>query len=407
MISNPKFFPESKKQKNDLEKLKEQFFNIVSNPQIGFFDLPLKLDAAQECFERGKKWSVKRHHFYHVGIGGSALGPEMLVSALVPNKKNITFLNNIDPEDMEYKLNDHDPKDSLYYIVSKSGTTAETMATLAIICNLLLSKGIPESHFKDHLVFCTDPASGDLRELSKKYQIECFDIPTNVGGRYSVLSPVGFFPFAFLGGDPRSLIEGALKQRETTLSDLSMFEISHFLFDQSLLGKTQNVIIPYSSLLKNFSHWFVQLWAESLGKNNKGLTPIPAYGATDQHSQMQLFMEGPQDKVMLIITVDEPKTDFPLKTSIESKMLNQLSLVSLQQLMTAERKGTIQALCEVGRPNIEICLPKITAETLGALILWAEALTVSTSILLEVDPFNQPGVELGKTNTWKILKEII
>jgi glucose-6-phosphate isomerase len=161
-------------------------------------------------------------------------------------------------------------------------------------------------------------------------------------------------------------------------------------------------MMPYSSLLKEYSAWFTQLWAESLGKGGKGLTPIPAYGATDQHSQMQLFMEGPFDKILFLIEVENFEFDFELKNTVDASAFKLLSSFKLSQLMKAELEGTLTALSENKRHVVHLKIPSLKEQYLGQLILFSECLTVLLGKMLEVDPFNQPGVEAGKkyANAW-------
>jgi glucose-6-phosphate isomerase len=162
--------------------------------------------------------------------------------------------------------------------------------------------------------------------------------------------------------------------------------------------------MPYSSLLKEFSSWFVQLWAESLGKQGKGLTPIPAYGATDQHSQMQLFMEGPEDKTLFLIEVEKFKNDFSLSNTIQGESFSSLAPYSLGTLMKAEFEGTLEALKENKRHVVHLKIPAVDEMSLGQLILFSECLTVLMGRMLKVDPFNQPGVEAGKKYAYSWLK---
>jgi glucose-6-phosphate isomerase len=395
-------YPEFKA--NQFSNLQKKFETLLSSSSAGFFSDALDLSVAQKCFESGKKWSHQRNHLFHIGIGGSALGPEMLVYSLLPHKKNISFINNIDPDDFSLKINSVDLRECLFFVVSKSGTTAETMAGLAIVINKLTSLGIPESHWKEYLVFATDPEKGELRQFANDYNIQCFDIPPRVGGRYSVLTPVGLFPFSFLGGNPTHLIEGALEYKSYLMEDNDLFNLATFLFERSQKGESQTVLMPYSSLLKEFSSWFVQLWAESLGKNKKGLTPIPAYGATDQHSQVQLFMEGPKDKVILFIEILKHKENFALDCPLKLSQIQRLKNFTLKDLLSAELKGTMEAFKTVERSYCHLQLEEITAANMGKLILFFESLTVLVGLLFEIDPFNQPGVELGKQKAWEILE---
>lgn len=372
---------------------------------IGFFRLPQNKDLLASCEKTYEKFKHKKY-FLHIGIGGSALGPEMLLKA-IGNKSGVEFVffNNIDPDEMQRCLDRVNLKESLIYVVSKSGTTAETVAAMSIVLSQLEKCGVSPVDYKDYLVFCTDPEKGELRKLSKEWGVDALEIPSNVGGRYSVLTPVGLLPALFAGMDAKALLLGA-EDIQKHLSDpkvgADFFALAGFLKSLHDQGFTQTVMMPYSSLLKEFSAWFVQLWAESLGKEGKGLTPIPAYGATDQHSQMQLFMEGPNDKILMLIEVEKFQCDFALKNAVPSENFKALSPFSLGQLMKAELEGTLTALSENDRHVVHLKMPTLNEEHLGQLILFSECLTVLVGKMLEIDPFNQPGVEAGKkyANTW-------
>lgn len=377
----------------------------LNSEEIGFFRLPENrelLEETQAVFEHFKH----KKYFVHIGIGGSALGPEMLLSALGDSSGvEFVFINNIDPDDLCRKLDKVDIKESLIYVVSKSGTTAETVAGMSILINKLLEAGIKESDFKDYFVFCTDPEKGELRKLSKEWNVKTLTIPSNVGGRFSVLTPVGFLPALFAGIDAMDILEGAEDIKKHLFDPKvgeEFFKLAFWIKDLHDKGVNQTVMMPYSSLLKEYSAWFVQLWAESLGKNGKGLTPVPGYGATDQHSQMQLFMEGPKDKVLFLVEVENFHQDYSLKNSLSAECFKNLSSFSLGQLMKAEFEGTLTALKENDRHVVHLKIPSLQAEYLGQLILFAECLTVMVGELLKVDPFNQPGVEAGKkyANEW-------
>jgi glucose-6-phosphate isomerase len=377
----------------------------LSSPEVGFFGLPNKLELFEETHKVYHKFKHKKF-FIHIGIGGSALGPEMLLSAF-PTRSGVEFIfiNNIDPDDLSCKLDRINIKETLIYVVSKSGTTAETVAAMAIILSKLEEAGIKEDQYKDYFVFCTDPVKGELRKLSTEWGVDCLDIPSNIGGRFSVLTACGLFPALFSGINSQEILQGA-KNIQQFLQDPKIgkgfFDLAFWIKDLHDRGIHQTVIMPYSSLLKEYSAWFVQLWAESLGKDGKGLTPIPAYGATDQHSQMQLFMEGPKDKVLMLIEVEKFHTDFSLKNTLKAESFKNLSPFKLSELMKAELEGTLTALKENGRHVVHLKIPQLTPEYVGQLILFAECLTVIVGELLRVDPFNQPGVEAGKkyANQW-------
>lgn len=389
----------------DAEAVIASYQKTLASPEIGFFRLPENRDLLNETEKVFTHFKTKKY-FIHIGIGGSALGPEMILSAL-GNGSGVEFIfvNNIDPDDLCRKLDKVNIKEALIYVVSKSGTTAETVAAMSIVLNMLTEAGIKESEYKDYFVFCTDPVKGELRKLTSEWGVKTLDIPSNIGGRFSVLTPVGFLPALFAGIKAKDILEGAediKKHLQDPKIGASFFELAFWIKDLHDKGVNQTVMMPYSSLLKEYSAWFVQLWAESLGKDGKGLTPIPGYGATDQHSQMQLFMEGPKDKVMMLIEVEKFHADFNLKNSLKSEAFRNLSPFKLSDLMKAEFEGTLTALEENGRHVVHLKIPSLQEEYVGQLILFAECLTVMVGELLKVDPFNQPGVEAGKkyANQW-------
>ncbi|MBT3583497.1 MAG: hypothetical protein HN509_01215 [Halobacteriovoraceae bacterium] len=393
------------------------FLETIKNPEVGFFGLPDSLEHLEDCRQAYERFQHKEY-FVQVGIGGSSLGPELLVSALGNEKVHFEFINNIDSDEIFRQLSHIDPKKCLFYIVSKSGGTAETMAGFAIIANLLADLGIGESEWPNYFVFGTDPVKSDLLELGKEKNVTCLQVPSNIGGRFSVLSSVGLFPAFFAGLNVSELLFGAKEFKEELLQPdyhkNILVQSCGLILDLYKRGFNQTVLMPYSSRLRNLSFWFVQIWAESLGKKldtqgkvvNTGLTPIPAYGATDQHSQVQLFMEGPYDKLLIMLNVKERQNDFSLKNSLTLPSLEKLSGRSLNQLMQAEYHGTLQALEGERRPYISITLERLDERSLAQLILYFECLTTLVGHSLGIDPFNQPGVEAGKRYAFEFLAKI-
>lgn len=398
----------------------DSFKKIISNPDSQFFHTFLRselVSSTKKIYSQFKDRKV----FIHVGIGGSSLGPEMLVNALQKSDTRFIFINNIDPEEIYSQLqslNQYKINECLFYFVSKSGGTAETLAALAIITNFLTEKNISQSELKNYFVFATDPKKSELLELASVLNVECLEVPSNVGGRFCALTPVGFLPSLFAGIDIDRLVEGARETQALCLSESlknPLLNAAEFLYtlkqDQNI---NQTVMMPYSSKLRSFSFWFTQLWAESLGKkkNRKGeiihtgFTPIVGYGATDQHSQMQLFMEGPNDKCLILIEVENFNHDYPLATSLAGNNLSKLSGFSLSQLMKAEFAGTLKALQENGRATIHLKISKNDEYHMGALILYFESLTVLMGDYLMIDPFDQPGVEAGKTYAFHFLNQL-
>ena len=393
-------FPDAQPDSAQHTKLLELFQRCVQRPDIGFFAHTADKSAATLAKTTARRFSHKKL-LVHVGIGGSSLGPEMLVSALgIGDGKRIQFVNNIDSDMLGRQIPAWSVSDTFFYIVSKSGGTAETMAALSIILNWLAEHGVKEAQWKEYVVVCTDPQKGDLRQFARNHQLAALDVPTNIGGRFSVLSDVGLFPAAWAGNNVDQLLQGAEEAKAMLLHSSAQQNLltltAQWLETQRQQGRTLTVLMPYSSLLKDFTAWWVQLWAESLGKEGKGLTPVMAYGATDQHSQMQLFMQGPADKAMLMLGVETATKDYALANTSTLPALKTLAPFSLKQLMEAEYAGTLKALEEAQRPFLDLRIKQLNAESLGGLILFFESLTALVGIALGIDPFNQPGVEAGK-----------
>jgi glucose-6-phosphate isomerase len=358
-----------------------------------------------------------------LGIGGSALGPIALRTALRPSAWNmlsaearggfprLQVLDNVDPETIAALLGRIDLARTLFVVTSKSGGTAETMSQYMIVDDRLARAGLSAA---DHLVFVTDPAQGALRPLAIARGIPALDIPPSVGGRYSVLTPVGTLPAALIGIDIAELLAGAAEMAdrcatpELGKNPAGTYAVLQWLAD-TRHQKSINVLMPYSDPLRDFAAWFVQLWAESLGKHtpdggSAGSTPLAALGATDQHSQVQLFMEGPKNKTVSFIAVDERGTDVTIPRSFgDVKELGYLGGHSLGELISVEQKATAGALARRGRPNLTVHMERVDARHVGGLMMLFEIATAYAGQLYGIDAFNQPGVELGKQFAYALL----
>ena len=344
----------------------------------------------------------------------------MLISSLTNIKKqrDFSFWENIDSDLISEELEVLDIKSTLFYIASKSGGTAETLALLVVLLNKMEQEGITEQHYKDHLVITTGE-KGDLLKFAKKHQIQTLVMPENVGGRFGVLTPVGLFPALFAGIDAEKLLAGAQSCKEKLDEDQSLRSqlISmglELFWQKNHNGKEQTIIMPYSSKLKELTFWFVQLWAESLGKkldldgkeNRTGLTPIASVGAIDQHSQVQLFMEGPLDKFILFIQNTNSNHNLDLKNSIDNDKCQLLSAFNLHDLMTAELHGTQLAAKDHKVPFATMRIDQVDAFHMGELIFFFEVLTMLMGQLFHINPFDQPGVEAGKIYAFKELRSV-
>lgn len=399
----------------DLNFKLDAFKKIINDPNYGFFHLTddySHIESAQKLFEKFQE----KKNFIQIGIGGSALGPQMLIQALAKNDRQFYFIDNIDSEEISDILFKINPEESLFYVVSKSGGTAETVAGHSIVQSWLLKNGVEEKDFKNYFVFCTDPTNGELRKFVNDNGYDSLIIPSNIGGRFSVLTHVGLLPALFADINIKNLFEGANQIKENLLSSdfdkNNLVKTAEIIYDlYSTYNVNQTILMPYSSKLKSVSNWFVQLWAESLGKIHSsgkhiGLTPVPAFGATDQHSQMQLFMEGPHDKLLFLLEVKNRNVDFELNTSNTMSSAQKLSSFSLNQLMQAEFNGTLKALAENKRDYIHLVIDHNNEEHLAQLIIFFESLTALMGDYLNINPFDQPGVELGKKYAYEWLNSL-
>ena len=361
-----------------------------------------------------------------LGIGGSALGPIALRTALRKPQWNLLddaardgnprlhVLDNVDPANISALLARLDLRHSLFVVTSKSGGTAETMAQYLIIRERLAA-ALGDEGAKERLVFVTDPEKGALRAIARSERVTALDIPANVGGRFSVLTPVGMLPAALVGIDTAEMLVGAANMRTRCASGVlakniaGTYAVLQFLADQRH-GRHVHVFMPYSDALRDMADWFVQLWAESLGKHRTpgdagvGPTPVGALGATDQHSKVQLFMEGPGDKTVTFLAVEEGGADVEIPTlHADIPELAYLGGHRLSELLDIERRATAGALARRGRPNMTLTLERVDAWHMGALFMFLELATAYAGHLYGVNAFDQPGVELGKQFTYAML----
>ncbi|MDB4916492.1 MAG: Glucose-6-phosphate isomerase [Gemmatimonadetes bacterium] len=396
---------------------------------LGFLDLPRNQVLHQQSLEFVTSLRARGSYPTDVvvlGIGGSALGPIALRTALKAPQWNLLddaarrgeprlhVLDNVDPANISALLGRLDLSRSLFVVTSKSGGTAETMAQYLII-RARLADALGDDEGRKHLVFVTDPEKGALRAIARADGVTALDIPANVGGRFSVLTPVGLLPAALAGMDTAALLAGAADMQarceSSTLSEniAGVFAALQFLAD-TVHGRHIQVLMPYSDALRDMADWFVQLWAESLGKHRTpgdtgvGPTPMGALGATDQHSKVQLFMEGPGDKTVTFISVNEGGVDVEIPSL--HKDIPELAYLGghrLSELLDIERRATAGALARRGRPNMTLSLDRVDAWHLGGLFMFLELATAYAGHMYGVDAFNQPGVELGKQFTYAML----
>jgi len=410
--------------KEELVKAHKNVYEKKSKGLLGFMELPYKIDDAKKIESFAKKYKNKFENFVVIGIGGSALGNIALQTALrhpywnLLDRKNrggwlrLFVPDNVDPELISGLLDTINLKKTLINVISKSGTTAECLANFFVIREKLIKK-VGKKNYSKHLIFTTDAQKGYLRELFNKGEaFASFEIPANVGGRFSVLSPVGLVSAAFTGIDIEKLLSGAKEMAERCKTEdvyknpaLMYAGVQYLLYKK---GKIMNVVMPYSNALYGFADWFRQLWAESLGKKqnnagqivNVGPTPIKALGATDQHSQVQLYIEGPYDKVITFLSVEKYRKNVKIPKTSDNHYLGGHTL---NELIKSEEQATRLALARQNRPNCTIILPEISESAAGELIYFFELATAYAGELFNINAFDQPGVELGKQLTYALL----
>ena len=402
---------------------KRGFDSLRAGGTVGFVDLPGDKKLLDQVTRFAAQARGKYDDVVILGIGGSALGPIALRTALRPSGWNmlsdtsrdryprLQVLDNVDPETIAALLDRLQLARTLFVVTSKSGGTAETMSQFLIVYDRLVSAKLDAAK---HMVFVTDPKQGALRPLADRLKVPALDIPPDVGGRFSVLTPVGTLPAALIGIDVQSLLTGAgelAKRCETdnlAANPAGVYAMLQWLADTQL-KKSIAVFMPYSDPLRDFAAWFVQLWAESLGKKRTdgtsvGSTPLAALGATDQHAQVQLFMEGPADKTVTFVAVKERSTDVKIPAAFSDvKELGYLAGHSLGELIDIEQRATAGALARRGRPNMTIHIDRVDANHVGEMMMLLEIATAYVGQLYGIDAFNQPGVELGKQFAYALL----
>ncbi len=361
-----------------------------------------------------------------LGIGGSALGGIAVTEALLKpywnylskeqrnNYPRIFFLDNIDPDSIKGLLDVLDLKKTLVNVITKSGSTAETMSQYMIIKDLM-QKELGDDYRKN-IVATTDQRVGVLRQLADQEGYKTFVVPDDVGGRFSVFSAVGLVPFALLGLDIDKIMSGikdmdlALKNTDINENIAAQGALINYLMDKKL-GKNISVLMPYSSRLKYVSDWYVQLWAESLGKEinkngekvNVGPTPVGALGATDQHSQIQLYNEGPNNKLITFIRVENFDTTLEIPKIFEYTGIGYLGGKTINDLINAEADSTRVALADYNRPTMTILIEKVDEYNIAQLMYMLEVQTAIAGALYNIDAFNQPGVEQAKNYTYALM----
>jgi glucose-6-phosphate isomerase len=406
-----------------IPKIKDE----ITSDKVRYGFLPADPQIAKDVKKLVKQFKPKCENLVVLGIGGSALGNIALQNALNPYTYNLDsnkrknprlfVFDNVDPAQFGSFLDFITPRlgKTVFNVISKSGQTAETASQFMIVQKILETR-FGREKLKDRVVATTDLEKGTLRKIANEYDLPTLEVPDGVGGRFSVLSAVGLFSAAMCGINIDQLLAGA-RDMHARVTNPDFFKnpaavnaaIQYHYYNH---GKRISVMMPYSYALYSMADWYRQLWAESLGKRYDikgrevfiGPTPVKALGATDQHSQVQLYREGPNDKVFTFLEVQNHgrklKIPAPPKSAPE---LAYLAKMDLGELLNAEKKATEYALCASSRPCLTVVFPKIDAYTVGQFIFLFEATTSFAGALLGVNTYDQPAVELGKQATFALM----
>jgi glucose-6-phosphate isomerase len=402
-----------------LEPVKARLMEGWKGGKIGFFGIPELSDDLATVRRAAKDVAKSFSDLVVIGIGGSDLGARALIRALGTEGKGIRvhFIGaNTDPEEIAALLARVDLRKTALNVISKSGDTIEPMSAFVLLRDKLIRKVGRERH-RRHVIATTDPSTGTLRQIADREGYRTLPVPQRIGGRFSALTTVGLFPAACAGIDAAALVRGAKAERDAFartpagVSGPMLFAgLQHAAYARR--GQRVSVLMPYADGLKDMGAWYRQLWAESLGKKRSrsgmvvhhGMTPVAALGATDQHSQIQLYNEGPADKVVTFIEVDSFRKDFVVPNPFpDLEGVAYMAGHTFEEIIHAEREATALSLAKNGRPSGTIHIPAIAPGAVGSLMMFFMLATAAAAELLDIDAYDQPGVEEGKKAMYALL----
>jgi glucose-6-phosphate isomerase len=364
--------------------------NQIKASHLSAIDISFATDDLKQFEKFAKRISIYKKILV-LGVGGSSLGGKTL-TALNPQNK-LEFLESIDPATVKNCLANIDFKNTFFLVISKSGETIETICQTLILLDEIKKSKI--KNFSKQFLFVTESETNSLAKIAKKIGAEITAHPNKIGGRYSCFSIVGLLPALLAGLDAKKIRSGAKKMVEDFLQNgdyvINSCAAQLCLYE---LGFANNVIMPYIDNLKNFTDWYRQLWAESLGKNGFGSIPINSMGTVDQHSQLQLYLDGPKDKFFTFLTQKNHPQNFLIKDLPSCKTL--FGGKKLSEIVKVEQETTIEVLNRKKLPIRIFEITKLDEEVLGGLMMQMFLETILIAQVKGVNPFDQPAVELRK-----------
>jgi len=377
--------------------------------------LPETADDLPELAALADDWRGRFDDVVLLGTGGSSLGGQTLCALADrgfgprPGAPRLRFMDNVDPDSFAVMLGALDPARTGFLVVSKSGSTAETL-TQFLVCLDAFRKALGEDEAARHFTVITEPADNVLRRIAGRFGMRVLDHDPKVGGRFSVLSLVGLLPAMMAGLDAASVRRGAAGVLRPILDGAPADSLAPVIGAAIAAGLARenrvatSVLMPYVDRLADFGLWYRQLWAESLGKGGHGTTPVNALGTVDQHSQLQLYLDGPRDKMFTIVMLACAEAGPAVPEDLaDDPSLSYLRGRTIGALMDAEQRATAKTLVRNGRPTRIFRLETLDEEVMGALMMHFMLETIITAHLLGVDPFDQPAVEEGKVLTREYL----
>lgn len=391
-----------------------QAYDDGSLPILSLPELTDDIDGLEPVAARYRQFE----HVVILGTGGSSLGGQALYALIdegfgpPPGTPILHFIDNVDPHTFEALFKRVDMEKTGFIVISKSGGTAETVAQF-IVCLAALVDAVGEDKVAGHALVITEPTDNPLRRLADTRNLPCLDHDPGVGGRFSVFSLVGILPAMIAGLDVRAVRSGARQVLEATLKAATPSESEPARGAAVIVGLlesrklTNSVIMPYVDRLAEFGLWYMQLWAESIGKDGKGTTPIRAMGTRDQHSQLQLYLDGPRDKSFTLVTLDMAASGRPVCTGIAcDNNLSYLENRTMGDLLEAEQQATAETLARNGCPTRVFTLPHLDENQLGALMMHFILETIIAADMMGVNAFDQPAVEEGKARARRYLADM-
>ena len=386
----------------DIEKTKSKIFNIIDN--FTAFKIIRNKKLFEKTLTDTKNFAAGKNNFIVFGTGGSNLGARALNKIKLNANVEIEFHDNIDPLSFESKMRSINIDETGFIFISKSGETIETISQFLSVIEMAKIKNKETSLYSNTMII-TENKDSSLHKIALKKKCLILEHHKDIGGRYSIFSNVGIVPAILTGINIPNLYNGALSFIDNLEKNYDLCASKYLCFkeDKSFLI---NILMTYSDQLFYFGKWYLQLWAESIGKNNKGITAIHSVGTTDQHSQLQLYLDGPKDKFFTFITTDHQNKGLKLNNET-AETINARYIInkSMGDIMHAEQKATIETFKLKKIPFRQIHIPNIDEFSLGKLLALSMVETIASCTYLNVNPFNQPAVEQGKILTKKFLTE--